>query len=135
MSSPDKEREETLGPRNEVRDDEVVHRQRAGQQEPGEDPGPDQRQRHLQEGRLRVGEDIHCRLLDMAVVAGEAGAHRHYDEADVEHYVRDQDRDETEPERVAGVEEEREERGAMTISGVAIGRKMSRFVGPAPANW
>ena len=70
----------------------------------------DQRQRDVPEGRALVGVEVHRRLLQPRVEAGEAGLDRHDDEADAEHDVGDEDR--AEAQRRAQVEEQREQGGA-----------------------
>ena len=78
-------------------DHEVVEREHEGQQEPGDDARQDQRQRHLDEGLERGGEQVLGRVLERPVEALHAGAHRDRHERDREPDVAEEDR--SEPDR------------------------------------
>ena len=72
----------------------VVDRQGEGQQRRGQDAREDDRQGDLAEGGPPVGVEVHARLFERLVEAGQPGPHGDHHEADVEHDVRDQDRQE-----------------------------------------
>src|SRR4028119_853451 len=64
-------------PAYEVRDDEVVERERERQEAARHAAGQDQGQRHPEEGLQGARAEVLGRLLDRAVHTGEAGAHDH----------------------------------------------------------
>ena len=107
-----------LGPGHEVRDDEVVDRQRERQQERGEDPRDDQRERDLEEGARRVsrrGPSPRPRASSRSPRNRALTVER--DVAHAEHDVRDHDRREPELELMVEqhevrLEEQREQRRA-----------------------
>ena len=96
----------------EVRDHEVVDREREAEQRGGEHRGRDQRQGDFAERRHLVGPEVHRGLLEVPVESDQSRLHRDDDEADDEHHMGDEDRPEAELEDPARVEEQRQERGA-----------------------
>ena len=123
-----------VAPAVEVRDHEVVDREREAEQRARRgSPG-------AISGSVTLRNVVHS-FAPRSIAASsrwrskpiEARLHGDDDEADDEHDVRDEDRHEAELEERRRVQEERRAATApSTISGVAIGRKMSRFVAPRP---
>src|SRR5439155_1182855 len=108
--APDEERERHRRAGVEVRDHEVVDRERKRQQQRGEDPRRDQRERDTRERRPLVRAEIHGGLFEVTVEADQPRLHGYDDVADVEHDVSDDDRQEA--GRDVDRQEEREQRGA-----------------------
>ena len=99
-----------VAPRVEVRDHEVVDREREAEQGRGEDRRREQRQGDLAERGPLVRAEVHRRLLEVTVEPDQARLHGDDDEADDEHHVRDEDRHEPQLERRRRVQEEGEQR-------------------------
>ena len=126
------EHREGLGlARREVGDHEVVDRQAEREQGGRDDPGRISGNVTFQKVWPLVRVEVHRRLLEVAREAGEPGADGDHHEADVEHDVRDQDRDGAQREERLAADRRTNmvsSEAPRTISGVAIGRKISRLL-------
>ena len=100
---------------HEVRDDEVVDRERERQKERGEDPRDDQGQRHPEERARGVRAQVHRRVFERPVETPESRLDGERDVAHAEHDVREHDRREAQLEAdveqdEVRLEEQREQR-------------------------
>ena len=104
------------------------------QQRGAQDAREDQREGDPPERLPRRGVEVHRRLLEVVVHARQPGADGDDHERQAEHDVRDQDRPEAELAREARrATNSASSEEPITISGAAIGRKISRFIDDRPA--
>src|SRR5207344_81554 len=92
----DPDRERLLCTRGEQRDDDLVEREREGEQRPREQRRAQLRERHVAEGLPRVGAEIGRRLLERARHAPQPRERVVVDDDDAEGRVADDDRQEAE---------------------------------------